>query len=89
MAFTIERTPIVHGSQRGTQLKITADAATQTIDTGVDYIAHMQVTPVSAATVVGLTFKPNLDASGAAANGFLGVSGLTSGDDYFVVVYGR
>lgn len=89
MAYTIERTPVVHGSQRGTQMKITADAATQSIDTGIDYIMHMQVTPVSAATVVGNTFKPNLDASGAAANGFLGVSGLASGDEFFVVVYGR
>lgn len=89
MAYTISKEITVFGNKRAVLLDITADAATQAVETGlarIDYIGGIMLQ--SAATAIGPKFVPNKDASGAAAAGKLGVSGLTSGDRFFVTVYG-
>lgn len=90
MAYTVTRTKnTVHGNDRVVQLAVTADAATQTIETGLSLVYGIEVTPVSMATIGSLTFQPNSGASGVKALGYIGCSGLTTGDDFYVVAYGR
>ncbi len=90
MAFTVTRTKnTVHGNDRVVQLAVTADAATQTIETGLALIYGISVTPVSMASHGSHTFQVNSGASGVKALGYVGVSGLTSGDHFYLVAYGR
>lgn len=89
MAYTIERTPAVIGSRRAVFLKMTADAATQAVETGLDYILHVEATVASAASSRVHNFQVNKNASAVAANGTLGISGAVSGDVIYVTVYGR
>jgi hypothetical protein len=88
MAYTIVREMTVLGNKRVALLDVTADAATQAIDTGLARIDHITVGLQSMTTQVGYRLAPNKNASGVAAAGTLGVSGLTSGDRLFVTVYG-
>lgn len=89
MAYTISRYAKNYGNDRTVHLDITADAATQTVDTGLKIIESVSWAPASMSTYVGWKAAPNKDASGTAANGSLGISGLTSGDRLFITVYGR
>lgn len=76
----------VHGNQRCVQMRLTPDAATQTVETGLSYIDMVLDTRASAVT--GFIYA-NSNASGVASNGVLGCSGFTSGDVIYVTVYGR
>lgn len=89
MAYTVTKYPTVFGNKRTIGLEITADAATQTVETGLSVIEFFSVGISSATTMASMHIKKNLNASGVAANGSLGMSGFTSGDLVFVTVYGR
>lgn len=69
-------------------LSCTADAATQAVVTGLKVIEHFSVGAQSLSTGAPKVFS-NKDASGAAANGTLGCSGFTSGDVFYISVFGR
>jgi len=88
MAWTVTRDKTVFGNKAAVLLKLTADAATQTVETGLKKIDHFNVGFGSMNTLVGLTVAINSNATGTASNGVLGLSGFTSGDDLYVTVYG-
>lgn len=89
MAYTVTKSQqTVMGDQRVWQGVITADAATGVVSFGLGYITHVQATPKSMASSVW-NVQTNVDASGTASNGDLSVTGVTSGDDMYVTVYGR
>ena len=79
----------VFGDKRVKGLRLTADGAEATVDAGLSVIDHMDVSFQSAATAWRGTFKMNLGSTSTALNGFIGISGVTSGDVIFVTVYGR
>ena len=87
MAFTVTKFPTVFGNKRAVGLKITADAATQTIETGLKVIEWYSLAPSS---MNSANFKTaiNSNASGVQSNGVFAVTGLTSGDLLYVTVYG-
>lgn len=87
MAYTVTKTPSVFGNQAVAILDITADAATQTIQTGLNNILGISVFAQSAASS-GFKVAVNSSASGVKALGSIGMSGLASGDRVFVTVYG-
>lgn len=88
MAFTVTRVLTVFGDKRVSLLDVTADAATQTIETGLSYCDVALVTPVSAASA---NFKRafNSNASGVASNGVVALTGVASGDRFTVIAIGR
>ncbi len=88
MAYTVVNTPSVFGNKQVRLLKITADAATQAVQTGLGVIEHINVGFTSAATQA-MKFSINSNASGVQAFGTLGISGCASGDEFYVTVYGR
>lgn len=88
MAWTVNRNRTVFGNLAVVNLKLTADAATQTVETGLNRIDHFAVGFGSMATITSLGIAINSNASGVQANGSLGLSGFTSGDDIYITVYG-
>lgn len=88
MAYTVTRFASVFGNKRVVGLDITADAATQTVDTGLAIVEWFSFGPQSMASN-GVKHVVNGDASGGVSNGKYSVSGATTGDRYFVTVYGR
>lgn len=89
MAFTVTiNKKTVFGDMRVNMLSITADATTQTVDTGFDNIVHMDWSAKSMATAT-VVMNKNTGAEGTALVGCIGISGCTSGDEYYVTVYGN
>lgn len=89
MAYTVTTNKkTVFGDTKVHFLSVTADATTQTIATGLDVIDHIGVTHKSATSGMA-KWKINVGAEGTATMGSIGVSAAVSGDEYFVVVYGR
>lgn len=88
MAFTVTRTITVFGDKKVALLDITADAATQTVETGLSYVENLSLSPLSCATA---NFKAaaNSNASGVQSFGVIAITGVASGDKLHAVVYGR
>lgn len=90
MAFTVTRTKTVMGNEAVVHMVVDADAATQTIETGLKNIVAITIAQASMATysVAGMKLAINSNASGVQSFGVLGVSGVTSGDRFYVTVFG-
>ena len=87
MAFTVTGKTTVFGDQRVRILDILADAATQTVETGLKAIAGFSV-GCQSCTTASIKIYANSNASGVLSAGVLGISGAASGDRFFVTVYG-
>lgn len=89
MAYTVTfQKKGVQGDERVHALDITADAATQNVDSGLAYINYISV-GIKSASTAAIKVYPNSGAGGTSLAGFLGISGAVSGDEFFVVCYGR
>lgn len=88
MAFTVTRTPTVFGNKKVDILKLTADAATQTVSTTLGVIEGYSIGYGSMSSQ-GIKVYINSNASGVATKGSIGISGCSSGDDFYLTVYGR
>lgn len=90
MAWTVTKYQTVFGNKKVVGLKLTADAATQTVETGLSVIEWASVNNfASMASQDARYVFINSNASGVASNGVLGCSGFAVGDDIYVTVYGR
>lgn len=78
----------VEGSQRVVQFLVTADAASGSVATGLGFINCLAV-GTNSCTTGAFKVKANLDATSAAANGTVFVSSITSGDAFYLTVWGR
>jgi len=88
MAYTVSIEKTVVGNQRCHFLTVTADAATQNVETGLDYVTALSVCPVSMASAPW-NARPNVGTVSTAMVGYVGVSGVASGDEFILVCYGR
>jgi len=88
MAFTVTKAETtVFGNQRVWQGVITADATTGVVSFGLSRLIGVSTAPKSCSTNIG-NFKINEDTVGGASAGDLGISGVVSGDDIYLTVYG-
>tara|TARA_R110000751_G_scaffold23464_1_gene64916 strand:- start:2828 stop:3097 length:270 start_codon:yes stop_codon:yes gene_type:complete len=78
----------VKGNQREEQIRVTADAASGSVDTGLSIIDFMQHSPQSCTTGAYRAFMNTSEAL-ATSNGTVALSGLASGDVLFLTVVGR
>lgn len=78
----------VFGNLRMVSYRLTADAATQAVQTELSKIDFLSFAPQSCSTAA-LKLAINENASGTASDGYVGVSGAASGDEFFVTVYGK
>lgn len=88
MAYTVTKFDSVFGNKKVVGMKVVADAATQTIQTGLSVIEWYSIAPGSMASR-NVTVFINSSASGVEAYGSLGCSGFTSGDEVYLTCYGR
>ena len=89
MAFTatVDK-KTVFGDERVIHYTITADAATGVIDTGLGTVVAVQASPASMASAPFSIKKDEL-AAGTASAGSIAITGVASGDEIYVTVYGR
>ena len=88
MAFTVTKFPTVFGNKRAVGMELTADAATQTIETGLKVIEWVNVS-IGSCNSSNFKIAINSNASGVQSFGVLAVTGVTTGDEIFVTVFGR
>jgi hypothetical protein len=89
MAFTVSMlAKTVFGDERVQHYKVTADAASGTVDTGLGVLTNLHWSPASCATGA-FVVRMNANAAGTASNGTVGVSCAASGDGFYLTVYGR
>ena len=86
MAYTVTKVQSVFGNERVVHMDVTADAATQTIETGLKNVFSISTCLASCNTAI--RFAINSNSSGIASFGVVAVSGATSGDRIFITVYG-
>lgn len=88
MAYTLNRKKItVMGDMRCSIISCTADATTQSIDTGLSYVYGFSSTPVSM-TAATVQMFPNVGAEATAMAGYIGASGLTNLDEFMLIAWG-
>lgn len=87
MAFTVTKKQTVFGDMRAVLMEVTADAATQVIETGLKNVMGFSYAPKSMNSS-NVHMAINSNASGVQSYGVFSVSGCTSGDNFHVVVYG-
>lgn len=89
MAFTATKSEsTVFGNERVWQGTVSSDVASGVVTPGFSVVRHVQWSPISMATV-GIRVRANATAAGVAANGTVGVSGLASGDELYLTIFGR
>lgn len=83
----------VFGNARVAILSCVADAASGNVSGGgVAYLFAATLSPISMSTANSIYYprvKINVLEAGTAANGSVGLSGLTSGDVFYLTLYGR
>lgn len=89
MAYSkVSKFKSVFGNKRVEGYLVTADAASGAVDTGLSVVEVAHVSPVSMATAA-IKAKANLNSGATALNGSVMFSAAASGDDFYLVVYGR
>ncbi len=68
--------------------ELSADAATLELNTGLQRVDHLAVAPASLTSTIP-NFKRNVLSAGTASNGYVSITGCTSGDWMFVTVWGH
>lgn len=76
------------GNKRCHIVSFVAGGAEENLTIGMSYIDHFAVGIVSATTSF-YAMKKNEDSSGTASNGNMGVSGLATGDHFYIYCYGK
>lgn len=88
MAWTVVNTPTTFGNKKVRMLKITPDSATFAVQTGLGVIEHVAMF-LSSCNSASFKVAVNSGCTGIAAPGTLGITGVTSGDEFYVTVFGR
>lgn len=88
MAFTVTRYPSDFGNKKVVLLDVTADAAEANINCGFTFIEAIAV-GLCSMNSSNIHIAVNSGSTGTALVGFLGISGCTSGDRFFVSVFGH
>lgn len=78
----------VHGDERVFHGTVTADGTAGSVDTGLANINAVTFAPKSMTTMIAAGFRINSLESGTATAGYLAVTGVTSGDEMYVTVFG-
>jgi hypothetical protein len=89
MAFTVASEATVFGNKNTRLVKITADGAEANVTTGFGVIDHLIVSRVISMATANAYVQPNKNSSGTAANGTIGVSGVSAGAEIHCLVFGR
>lgn len=78
----------VHGSSRVHHYSCVADGADQEIETGFSIVDGVSYAPKSMATALVSVTKNELS-SGTASVGYVSVTGIASGDEFYLTIWGH
>ena len=78
----------VHGSSRVHHYSCVADGVDQEIDTGFNVVDGVSYAPKSMTTAL-VSISKNLLSSGTASVGYVSVTGIASGDEFYLTVWGH
>lgn len=78
----------VHGSEAVVHYLVTADGATGSIATGLGTVTAAHIAPKSMASAP-FAVRCDEGVASTAIAGTVGVTGVTSGDAFYLTVYGR
>lgn len=88
MAYTVtKKNQCAQGDVIAIAYDIIADAATATLDTGLSQVLYHSLSPISM-TTAGIKLYPNAGDTGTSIAGKVGISGVVSGDRFYLTVYG-
>lgn len=89
MAYTASHLAnTVYGTHRVRHIRVTADATSGAVDSGLGVVDAFQICAQSATTVAFRTFM-NANSGLTANNGSVAMSGMVSGDVVILTVFGR
>lgn len=89
MAFSnslLERTTF--GNKSVAFYSCVADAATGSVNTGFSVVDHISYAPKSMTTAAA-KFTKNAGPVGTSLAGYIAVTGVANGDEFYLTVYGR
>ncbi len=90
MAFTVVTEKSAFGNKAVSLLKVSADGAEANIPSGLAQISHLSIAMVSCLTGTALPHIAfNSNSSGLATAGMIGVSGVSAGDEFHIICFGR
>ena len=90
MAWTVtKKLETVFGNVRAQHYLLGADAATLELDTGLGDVISVSTTIKSAVTSTAPNVSVNVNSTGVSNAGMVSITGCTSGDDIWLIVYGR
>lgn len=88
MAFTVSREFVNISNKRVALISCSVDSASGNINTGLKIVEHIAFAPVSMANAQPI-FKKNIGSGATSVPGNININGATSGDVFFLTVYGR
>lgn len=89
MAFSVDKIHgDVHGSSRFEVYSCVADGAADSIATGLSHIYAVGVT-IQSMTTAAYSARANELTAGTSAGGYVAVTGIASGDEFYLQVWGR
>ncbi len=89
MAWTTTKNNEYSAGNHKVQLwELTADSATLELNTSLNVVDHALATAGSLTTSIGACYRNALSAA-TASNGYVSVTGVTSGDVIFLTVWGH
>lgn len=88
MAFTVTRVQTVFGNKRAVLLDVTTDSASGNVSTGLSVIEGVSLAPITMVTAAIGLFA-NVGSAATAVPGNLNIGSTTSGDHFFLTVFGR
>ncbi len=89
MAFTVSVENTVFGNKSAKLMKVTADGAEANISTGFGVIDLMVGHKAVSMATANAYIQANKNSSGTAANGTIGVSGVSAGAEFHLLVFGK
>ncbi len=89
MAFTVSTEPTVFGNKNARLIKITADGAEANVTSGFNVIDFMVVGKQISMATANNYIQANKNSSGTAANGTIGISGVSAGAELHCLVFGK
>lgn len=90
MAWTVTKEATALGNKRAIIATVEADSSEANLSLGLSYVDAYSIGILSCSTGTALPHVGlNKNSSGTASNGMIGVSGVTSGDKFSIVAYGR
>ncbi len=88
MAWTVTMYPTVFGNKKSVGIRLQPDSVTFNVETGLSFIEFYALGPSSMSSS-NIHAYVNSGCGGTALGGILGVTGVTSGDDLYVTVFGH